>query len=435
MLRLGISMGFWKTTGKLAWGATKVAAKVTAVTAKAAYNGTEVVAKSIYDHREGIGAAAKKSGMVAAKATATAAKAAYFVAATTAKTVYDNREVIVGTTVGVANGTAKAARDLSGHLVTNDSIALQLRTIESQGQRYRDLTSQFRGRTRQTRLSKPTLLDSLVVGGQTLASYIQQGTVPVEIQQAYELAYPHLAVAHSFTEEVSRLDGDQLVGLVSGVKGKLFELKYVDYLNGGHLPDGFHAELAASPTNPGWDIAILGPDGSMRDTIQAKATDSVSYVLEAIKQNPQIDVVTTSEVHSHLVMQGFADHVIDSGVSDHAITAAVEDGVDGAVVSMHWTPSVVSLALIAFSTYNQEGLSAYQKSRQFGERSLKSYLAYLAGGSLAVLSNTWWIGVIGGVGSRLILGTGRAKRERITQLRELASSNEVVLQRLSRQFK
>ena len=52
----------------------------------------------------------------------------------------------------------------------------------------------------------------------------------------------------------------ELVGFVSGVKGKLFELQYVDYLNDGHLPDGFRAELAGNPTNPGWDIAIIGQD-------------------------------------------------------------------------------------------------------------------------------------------------------------------------------
>ena len=144
--------------------------------------------------------------------------------------------------------------------------------------------------------------------------------------------------------------------------------------------------------------------------------------------------MTTSEVHSHLVMQGFADHVIDSGVSDAAITSIVESGIDGAAVSMHWTPSAVSLAVIAFSAYNQEGLSTYLKSRQFGERSLKSYLAYLAGGSLAVLTNTWWIGVVGGMGSRLLLGNGSAKRERLAQLKQLTANNEVVLQRLSRQL-
>lgn len=426
-------MGLWKAAGKLAWGAAKFSAKATAVSAKAAYRGTEIVAQTIYDHREEIGSATKATAKMVGKGAVITAKAAYAATAMSAKTVYERREVIAGTAVGVAKGTANAARDLSGHLVSKDTIATQVQLIESQGQRYRDLTSHLQARLDRGRVSKAVLVDSLVVGGQTLASYIEQGTAPPEIEQAYELAYPHLAAVHGFASEVGQLDTRQLVGFVSGVKGKLFEMKYVDYLNDGHLPDGFQAQLAASPTNPAWDIAIIGPDGSMRDTIQAKATDSVAYVEEAIRQNPLIDVVTTSEVHSQLVMQGFSEHVIDSGMSDQSITAAVEGGIDGAAVSMHWTPSVVSLALIAFSAYNKEGLSAYEKSRQFGERSLKSYLAYLAGGSLAVLTNTWWIGVIGGMGSRLLLGNGRAKRERLSQLKVLAINNEVVLQRLAKQ--
>ena len=172
----------------------------------------------------------------------------------------------------------------------------------------------------------------------------------------------------------------------------------------------------------------------MHDTIQAKATDSVAYVAAALEQNPQIDVVTTSEVHSHLVMQGFSENVIDSGISDDALTAAVEGGIDGSTTPMHWMPSAISLALIAFSAYNKEGLTAYQKSKQFGERSSKSYLAYLAGGTLAVATNTWWLGVLGGMGTRLILGAGRKKRERLMQLKELVHSNQGVLLRLEQQL-
>ena len=59
-----------------------------------------------------------------------------------------------------------------------------------------------------------------------------------------------------------------------------------------------------------------------------------------------------------------------------------------------------------------------------------SYLAYLAGGALAVATNTWWLGVIGGMGTRFVMGTGKAKRERLASLRELIHSNEQVLNRL-----
>lgn len=427
-------IGFWKATGKLAWGATKLTAKAATTAAGLAYQGTKATAKAIYDRREGIGSVAATTANVAAKATVVTRKAAYKATAFTATTIYDHREEIAGAAVGAVKGTASAVRDASGHLVSKDSVNSQLRTVEMQSRRYRELTARFNERLRVGGRQKAVLLDTLVVGGETLAAYMNSGQVPEEIQRAYELAYPNVAATRSFADQVERLDGQELMGFVSGVKGKLFELQYVDYLNEGHLPDGFHAELAASPTNPGWDIAIIGQDGALRDTIQAKATDSAAYVTSALEKNPQIDVVTTSEVQSHLVMQGFSESVIDSGISEDALTAAVDGEMEGATTSMYWMPSAVSLALIAFSAYNQEGLSAYQKSHQFGERSSKSYLAYLAGGGLAVATNTWWIGVLGGMGSRLILGAGRKKRERLTQLKQLVHSNQVVLQKLEQQI-
>lgn len=427
-------MGFLKGVGKLAWGATKLTARATAATAGLAYKGTKAAAEVAYDHRDKIGAVAGKTVGVAAKATAITAKAAYKVTAVTATTIYDHRKAIAGTAVGAVKGTAGAVVDASGHLVSKESINAQVRMVESQSRRYRQLTSQFSDRLRLGRHRKTVLLDTLVVGGETLATYVNSGKVPEEILQAYSLAYPNVAAANSFADEVGRLDGQELVGFVSGVKGKLFEIHYVKFLNDGNLPSGFHAELARSPTNPGWDIAITGPDGTVHDTIQAKATDSVGYVTDALKQNPQIDVVTTSEVHSHLVMQGFSESVIDSGISDAALTAAVEGGMHGAAISMSWAPSAVSLALIAFSAYSQDGLSSYEKSRHFGQRASRSYLAYLAGGSLAVVTNTWWIGVLGSMGSRVILGAGRQKRERLAEMKRLVYSNQVVLRRLEGQL-
>ena len=298
-------MGFWKMAGKLVGGATKLTAKVVSKTAGLAYQGTKATGKVIYDHRKEIGSAAATTMKVAAKATVVAGRATYNATAFTAKTVYDHREKVAGATLGAVKGAAGAVRDASGHLVRKESINSQLRTMELQSRRYRELTARFNERLRSGGRGKVVLLDTLVVGGDTLAAYVNSGQVPPEIQHAYELAYPNVAAARSFADEVTRLEGQELIGFVSGVKGKLFELQYVEYLNDGHLPDGFRAALAGSPTNPGWDIAITGQDGALRDTIQAKATDSVAYVTSALEKNPQIDVVTTSEVHSQLVMLGF----------------------------------------------------------------------------------------------------------------------------------
>ncbi len=427
-------MELFKAAGKLAWGATKITAKVATMATGVAVKGTAEGVKVAYKHRDKIGSAAASSATVVVKATGLSAKVTAKASAATAKTLYKHREKIAGATVGTLKGTAGAMHDASAYLVSDESINTHIRTVEKQSRRYNQLTEQFDERLRTCRRRKNVLLDTLAVGGETLAAYMNASQVPADIQQAYELTYPNVAATLSFGDQVDRFNDQELMGFVSGIKGKLFEMQYVDYLNAGRLPAGFSAEMASSPTNPGWDIAIFGPDGAIHDAIQAKATDSASYVTEALVKNPHIDVVTTSEVHSHLMMQGFSESIINSGISDNALTAAIDGAVGDAATSMDWMPSAISFALIAFSAYNQEGLSVYEQSSQFGERSLKSYLAYLAGGSLAVATNTWWIGVIGGMGSRFILGEGQQKRDRLSQVKQLVRSNQIVINRLEKQL-
>ncbi|MDJ0834643.1 MAG: hypothetical protein QNJ69_14050 [Gammaproteobacteria bacterium] len=427
-------MGLLKTAGKLTWGATKLSVKAATKTTEIATKSSIGAAKVAYKHRNKIGSAASSTVNVAAKTTSISTKAACKISSATVKTGYKHREKIAGAAVGTLKGTASVIHDTSGNLVSSNSIKSYVRTLENQSCTYRDLTDRFNRRFTKPRLQNSVLLDTLAVGGETLATHINSGQLPGEIQLAFELAYPREAAAQSFAEQVESLDQQELVGFVSGIKGKLFEHQYVDYLNNGRLPDGYSAELANNPTNPGWDIAIHGENGVLQETIQAKATDSVSYVREALEKHPQIDVVTTSEVHSHLLMHGISEGVIDSGISNSELTAMIEGSLGKDSISMDWMPSTVLFALIAFSAYNEEGLSSYEKSRDFGERSLKSYLAYLAGGSLAVATNTWWIGVLASMGSRLIQGGGRRKREQLKNLKQLVNSNQAVLNRLERQL-
>ena len=84
------------------------------------------------------------------------------------------------------------------------------------------------------------------------------------------------------------------------MKGKLFEINYVDYLNHGHLPDGLTAELAHNATNPAWDIVIHDQHGHVAELVQLKATASLSYVHEAIAAHPNIDVVVPHDMYEQM---------------------------------------------------------------------------------------------------------------------------------------
>lgn len=194
-------MGFWGTTGRLLWGATKLAGKAAAVTTVATAKATVATAKVAYQNRETIADVASGT----AKATWQVARLAGKGTAYVAGQVYTNRDAIAGATVGAVKGTVGAISDLSGHVGKDKEIVAQTSALKEQGQRYKSLQVKIQ-RKIGPRPSKRVLLDSTLVGGETLATYMHMGEVPPELQRAYELAYPNLAADHSLIEEFRRLN-------------------------------------------------------------------------------------------------------------------------------------------------------------------------------------------------------------------------------------
>ena len=295
--------------------------------------------------------------------------------------------------------------------------------IENQGGYYRELNR------------RSTTVDSIVIGGETLVGLLAAGIIPDEIINAYEAAYPNLSDSISFEEKVRELEGDSLAGFIAGVKGKLFEQKYVEYLNDDNLPDGYTAILAESSIQPGWDIAIEGSNGEIASVLQAKATDSMSYVQDALEKYPSIDVVTTDEVYSHLVMSGISENITNGSITNVELIDALDDAVDASELAMDYTPPLFALAFIAFTSYKDESLTLYEKAKSAGDRTGKTYLSYLIGGGIAAITNTWWLGVIGSVSSRLLSDSGNRKYEIYGKLKDVEQNNQVVIERLKLEFK
>lgn len=368
-------MGILKLAGNLLAGTAKLAGKATLLTAKVTAKGVTATGKVIYEHREEIGNVAAKTAKVAGTTAAVIGYGGYKAGKWATVKIAEHRHEIGGAVHGAASGVGGALFDASGHAFAGEkNLRPLIERLASQSAEYRDKVGSLYRRMEHIppRMKRrDVVLDSTFVAGETLANYSTLAAdVPADVERAFQLAYPGLAAKTDFAETVRRMDdADELQGLASGVKGKLFEIQYVEYLNDGHLPAGYTAALAKSATQTGWDIQILGPDGHLKEVIQAKATDSANYVQEALERYTHIDVVTTSEVHSQLVMQGFSEQVIDSGISESALQQMVEGAADGAAIHFTWMPSALSLALIAFSTYSQEGLNAYEKSRNFGKGS------------------------------------------------------------------
>ena len=314
---------------------------------------------------------------------------------------------------------SEAANSMYRDIKYSDSDLIKLQqNIENQGGYYRELNR------------RSTTVDSIILGGETLATMLAAGTISDEIINAYEAAYPDLSDTISFEDKVRDLDDEALTGFISGVKGKLFEQKYVEYLNNGNLPDGYAAVLAESATQPGWDIAIEGENGEIASVLQAKATDSVSYVQDALEKYPNIDVVTTDEVYSHLVMSGISENITNGSISNVELADALENAVDASELTMDYTPPMFALAFIAFTSYKDESLTLYEKARSAGDRSGKTYLSYLVGGGVAAITNTWWLGVLGSVSSRILSDSGNKKYEMYEKLKLIEDKNQLIIENL-----
>ena len=203
----------------------------------------------------------------------------------------------------------------------------------------------------------------------------------------------------------------------------------MDHLNSGGLPDGYHAEIAGSATQPGWDIRVLDEHGQVSELLQAKATESVQYVQEALQRYPDIDVTTTTEVHAQLTALGLAENVHGSGISEAALQAKVEAAAahsDAAFDASDFVPSSIGLAVIALSVFMNKDASLREKGEHFGQRSAKAGVSAGVGKATLIATQTWWIALIGGVATSWLAERGQGKRE---QYEALKTALEVMQER------
>jgi len=230
-----------------------------------------------------------------------------------------------------------------------------------------DTKAQFAGRMKTPRdlMQNPPgqgdFVDVAVLGGYSLRDIlhgrIAEADIDPAVIRAFHQQYPH---AGEFIDFIWQHSGDKaaLAGIVSGVKGKLFETEYLDWLNHGHLPPGALAELAKGPTQEGWDIVIKDSHGHVLEYLQLKATDSLSYVKAAYEAHPEIDVVATHEVFGHLDDSGLADHVTASSFVDAQLT----EHVSSQIHAVELTPEF-GFPLLAFGMIAAQNYLGYRKGR------------------------------------------------------------------------
>jgi hypothetical protein len=148
---------------------------------------------------------------------------------------------------------------------------------------------------------------------------IDLSAVTPKMQEAFDISFPKLQI-----EDLSGFTDNQLTGVISNWKGKLFEIEVRDRLNAGDivgdlsLVEGQSASIAADVNQPGWDLQILNEDFTTAELLQLKATNSLSYINSAFEKYPEIDIMSTSEIAD------LNDNLINSDISIDDLNSAIE---------------------------------------------------------------------------------------------------------------
>ncbi len=339
---------------------------------------------------------------------------------------------IGGAVISVVSTTAGLIGDTRALLYTDKDFARLYTMMKGQAVEYADLHKKISPVMEQQQTRREILLDSLGLGTRGFLGQLIGWQAPEELQRAYSLACPDLAAQMSLQHAVQYMNEVQLNGFANLLKGKLFELRYAEYLNEGHLPEGFHAELAATTNQAGWDIAIINEQGQIDEFLQLKATESADYISHALERYPYIDVVTTEEVYSHATMGDMADHLINSGISNDELSDFVKEQILNAQddVSSDFFPSIIPYAIIAFSVAMDDKKTDYQKGKDFGRRSTLSYVCHSLGVAAAAFTHTWWLGLVVSISSRASLGYGHRRKVEYQRLKDYVLRNDSVLQKM-----
>lgn len=388
-------------------------------TARLAAEGQGTAAALVRVGGRSLTAVVEAVGKAAAGATELTAMAVAVAGAKMAKHSDTIGAAMAGTVVGAASMVGGAA-DAVG--VSDDEI----RTVQQQLKKARmdygvkrkayvvALTQRYPGK-------RERLMEQFSIGGLTLSELIASRRVPEEITAAYAAAYPVESGLVDFRDKVDSLSsGDELEGLVNGVKGKLFEMQYVDELNAGGLPDGWQAVLATSATQPGWDLQIVDGHGIVQEAISAKATEHVSYINEALHRYPDIDVVTTSEVYAAMAGTPEGANLIDGGVSHAELLGATQDAVAGHAAGLDASVlSALALGPAAFAHFANSDKPIAERTAGFSRHAGRAKTASMVGSAAMVAVPFWPVAFLAATGLSLAASVGNNKREQLHRLEVL----------------
>ncbi len=121
------------------------------------------------------------------------------------------------------------------------------------------------------------------------------GPLGQEFLQSIRDRFPQLANASlgEMSEHMRGFDADQMAGVISSVKGKLFERMVILAENSDG--DGWTAVLHEDQSYPGTDMILTSDSGEVIE-VSLKATGSPYYIEEALRRYPDVPILSTDEV-------------------------------------------------------------------------------------------------------------------------------------------
>ena len=189
----------------------------------------------------------------------------------------------------------------------------------------------FRETVEDLRASEPTLAAGEAVAAASIALWgiWDQINVSDSLIQAYETQYPREAAEQSLLEkwqEVQADGPDAAKGFISGLKGKLAEIRAAEMLE----QDGYSdVNIARSPNQSTWDISAVNEVGEpvsfqVKTGAEGYANDVASDMAET-----EVEFLVSSEIAAKVSGSdpGYAERLTDIG-PDYELVVDVQDGLE-----------------------------------------------------------------------------------------------------------
>ena len=130
------------------------------------------------------------------------------------------------------------------------------------------------------------------------------------------------ASIEDISEKLSRVDPKRMPYLVNHIKGIVHEMKFVEFEN--EDGDSVFAALHSETNHPGYDVKMIDKNTNESWEIQLKATDNKGYVQDWIAQNPDGEIVVTSEIAEKMGLKS-------SGLSNEGLNTSINDFIEGMI--------------------------------------------------------------------------------------------------------